>query len=116
MLAPASPDVVCPPGNPVLSRSWFIGKNGKGLRRGGNELRDCPGVIAKLESMYPEAAAFKWTRPPESGDPARNSKGQSCSGFALVHGLFGGGRRSGFGPEEAELIGVVLHLLIDADA
>jgi hypothetical protein len=34
----------------------------------------------------------------------------------LVHRLSGGGRRSGFCPEEAELIGVVLHLLIDADA
>jgi len=78
-------------------------------------LRDCPGVIAEPDSMYPEAAAFKWTQPQRAATP-RNSKGHSYSGFALVHGLFGGGRRSGFGPEEAELIGVVLHLLVDADA
>ncbi len=34
----------------------------------------------------------------------------------LVHRLFGGGRGSCFGPEEAELVGIVLDLLVDADA
>jgi hypothetical protein len=34
--------------------------------------------------MYPEAAAFKLTRLPGSGDLQQNSTGYSYSGFALI--------------------------------
>jgi len=44
------------------------------------------GITAEPELMYPEAAAFKSTRPPGSDDLAQYPTGYSYSGFALVGG------------------------------